>query len=429
MDISILQNHHPGFVCLSLPNGTGSLCPNNDAIKELYTQPGPIALELESSNPLLFGTRPIRFIKLEAAQTSGSYTHICASMAQLMRAQSEGESSSNKYMHDEQHNRTISLWKYHKPPNGRYVTPQPPTSTAISAYPFLIDQVDGFWTSHLTLELNQFTEMFILQSCPVCFEEFDVEHKPHTIPCGHVFCLPCLDTVSRTAWDSARCPICRAQFDPVSARAVIGTDQPKQETELWQSLKSYTKANVSAQHLLTLPLEEELGRMGASENIHVAVSAMRMLFQAKNTSFELEVKCQALSTDRELLSTRVTDLEARLRQLQGALTIKEGYRSQDEVRNRFGPTSARSIRESAHTTTLNSGINSSHTSGLLSSPNCAQEKLALHRRVRGACPRQWYCAVTRPSVQTSYLSMSESASSFFLAQTFIRTMAGFGARN
>ncbi|CAE6428976.1 unnamed protein product [Rhizoctonia solani] len=317
-------------------------------------------------------------------------------------------------------------------PNGRYVTPQPPTSTAISAYPFLIDQVDGFWTSHLTLELNQFTEMFILQSCPVCFEEFDVEHKPHTIPCGHVFCLPCLDTVSRTAWDSARCPICRAQFDPVSARAVIGTDQPKQETELWQSLKSYTKANVSAQHLLTLPLEEELGRMGASENIHVAVSAMRMLFQAKNTSFELEVKCQALSTDRELLSTRVTDLEARLRQLQGALTIntqnhsqpeigqaepygspelsypsipsedddprtlrtkptnREGYRSQDEVRNRFGPTSARSIRESAHTTTLNSGINSSHTSGLLSSPNCAQEK---------ACPGGVPTAVVLRSYQ------------------------------
>ncbi|CEL57139.1 hypothetical protein RSOLAG1IB_08371 [Rhizoctonia solani AG-1 IB] len=169
--------------------------------------------------------------------------------------------------------------------------------------------------------------MLILQSCPVCFEEFDASRKPHTITCGHVFCHPCLEAINQSGLESAKCPICRTRFNPDSARAVIGSDQPRQEAKLWESLKGYTKGNCRTEQLPCLPSKEELTRIGASEGICIAVDTMRMLLHAENSSFELEVKSQQLQVDRDILSRRVANLEYRLKQLQGALIINTSHNS------------------------------------------------------------------------------------------------------
>ncbi|KAJ7705548.1 hypothetical protein B0H17DRAFT_1299049 [Mycena rosella] len=70
-------------------------------------------------------------------------------------------------------------------------------------------------------------------ACDVCLEPFGVELKtPCSIPCGHVFCVSCLQHIART------CPLCRSPFEarhifklhldlePPTARSPSSTDQP-----------------------------------------------------------------------------------------------------------------------------------------------------------------------------------------------------------
>ncbi|RXW16616.1 hypothetical protein EST38_g9237 [Candolleomyces aberdarensis] len=46
--------------------------------------------------------------------------------------------------------------------------------------------------------------------CDVCIEPFGTDGKtPCSITCGHVFCMDCLDRITRSS-----CPICRGYFDP-----------------------------------------------------------------------------------------------------------------------------------------------------------------------------------------------------------------------
>ncbi|KAF8581856.1 hypothetical protein K439DRAFT_194459 [Ramaria rubella] len=53
--------------------------------------------------------------------------------------------------------------------------------------------------------------------CPVCIEPFNAEeHRPHCIPCGHLFCLPCLTRLPA-------CPVCRTPFHPADIRWLFPT--------------------------------------------------------------------------------------------------------------------------------------------------------------------------------------------------------------
>ncbi|KAK2556926.1 E3 ubiquitin-protein ligase RNF114, partial [Acropora cervicornis] len=47
-------------------------------------------------------------------------------------------------------------------------------------------------------------------SCPVCLEIFE---SPVSIPCGHTFCIDCLNS-SENASGKSRCPVCRTYFQP-----------------------------------------------------------------------------------------------------------------------------------------------------------------------------------------------------------------------
>ncbi|KZT25970.1 hypothetical protein NEOLEDRAFT_1133046 [Neolentinus lepideus HHB14362 ss-1] len=49
-----------------------------------------------------------------------------------------------------------------------------------------------------------------LSRCDVCLDEYSFatpQHTPHAIPCGHVFCKPCLGRLS-----PLMCPLCRKSF-------------------------------------------------------------------------------------------------------------------------------------------------------------------------------------------------------------------------
>ncbi|KAF5354013.1 hypothetical protein D9756_007052 [Leucocoprinus leucothites] len=59
-------------------------------------------------------------------------------------------------------------------------------------------------------------------ACDVCAEEYGPQCLPHSIPCGHVLCASCCNTIveKTTARLSPACPFCRESFTPDSVRLI-----------------------------------------------------------------------------------------------------------------------------------------------------------------------------------------------------------------
>ncbi|EIM83714.1 uncharacterized protein STEHIDRAFT_31538, partial [Stereum hirsutum FP-91666 SS1] len=59
--------------------------------------------------------------------------------------------------------------------------------------------------------------------CDVCADDFGPRNLPHSIPCGHVFCLKCCNTIIEKATPrtpSAVCPFCRETFTRETIRLI-----------------------------------------------------------------------------------------------------------------------------------------------------------------------------------------------------------------
>lgn len=86
--------------------------------------------------------------------------------------------------------------------------------------------------------------MFVLHPssrCDVCLETFSSEGDmvPFAIPCGHVFCKTCLDTVQ-----PPKCPMCRKNFDPTRMKKLHvdlpeGLDDPREADLLQRVITSF----------------------------------------------------------------------------------------------------------------------------------------------------------------------------------------------
>lgn len=61
-------------------------------------------------------------------------------------------------------------------------------------------------------------------TCDVCFVEYSDDNPPHCIPCGHVSCKSCLESMIATnhasggTSGSARCAFCRTLFEQAGVR-------------------------------------------------------------------------------------------------------------------------------------------------------------------------------------------------------------------
>jgi len=54
--------------------------------------------------------------------------------------------------------------------------------------------------------------MNISLSCAICMEAY-VEREPVALPCGHVFCLSCIQALRDTGSNIHNlCPICRKEY-------------------------------------------------------------------------------------------------------------------------------------------------------------------------------------------------------------------------
>ena len=65
--------------------------------------------------------------------------------------------------------------------------------------------------------------------CPQCLEELEYLQEPRVLPCSHIFCLPCLETLrtvevedSQPCGEEIHCTICRfVHFISISYYAPI----------------------------------------------------------------------------------------------------------------------------------------------------------------------------------------------------------------
>ncbi|KAG8737746.1 hypothetical protein FRC10_007881 [Ceratobasidium sp. 414] len=164
-----------------------------------------------------------------------------------------------------------------------------------------------------------FIIMFILQECSICFEDFDNERNPHTIPCGHVFCHPCLNSLIYTP----NCPNCRKSYSAESIRKVVCVQQEsvlaesEEETLMWQAIKSAVETPNEDEQRKSLVKHNSLesvreAGMSALQNLIIALDVLRMLVEAEQQIHGLKDEVGTAQAVEESLCDHISTLEAQL---------------------------------------------------------------------------------------------------------------------
>ncbi|CEL63586.1 hypothetical protein RSOLAG1IB_10874 [Rhizoctonia solani AG-1 IB] len=165
--------------------------------------------------------------------------------------------------------------------------------------------------------------MFVLQECSICFEDYDAERQPHSIPCGHVFCQPCLDSLVST---SPQCPNCRVSYASVSIRKVICTFQeqestnqtnvtPEAEALMWQAMQSAIESPNDLKQCKSITQnnpESDLLTAGMPKSIFTALNMMRLLVELDEKNGTLKDKLNTSWAVEESLRDQIFRLETKL---------------------------------------------------------------------------------------------------------------------
>ncbi|KAH7329752.1 hypothetical protein B0J17DRAFT_679547 [Rhizoctonia solani] len=162
--------------------------------------------------------------------------------------------------------------------------------------------------------------MFVLQECSICFEDYDAERQPHSIPCGHVFCQPCLESLIST---SPHCPNCRVSYASASIRKVICTLQEQessgQESEaeglMWQAIQSAIESPEDLKQRKSVVHNnphDALLAAGMSKNVLTALAMMELLVQAEEKNGSLKDRLNTSWAVEESLRDHISHLEAKL---------------------------------------------------------------------------------------------------------------------
>ncbi|KAG8723287.1 hypothetical protein FRC09_003941 [Ceratobasidium sp. 395] len=169
--------------------------------------------------------------------------------------------------------------------------------------------------------------MFVLQDCSICFEDFDNDRCPHSIPCGnlgHVFCRPCLESLT----SSPNCPNCRTTFTAESIRKVVCTQQDQNETSaaparaesegetlMWQAIQSAVETSNEYEQRKSLVRNnsaESVREAAMSANLIIALDVLRMLLETERRNHSLKDKVDTARAVEESLCDRISMLEAQL---------------------------------------------------------------------------------------------------------------------
>jgi len=67
--------------------------------------------------------------------------------------------------------------------------------------------------------LTALTSMQLDTKCPICYDHYGGEARPYVLPCGHVYCLDCLDRLSANG--SSACPMCTKRFGHIGIKPIF----------------------------------------------------------------------------------------------------------------------------------------------------------------------------------------------------------------
>ncbi|KAJ1300012.1 hypothetical protein OPQ81_011846 [Rhizoctonia solani] len=167
--------------------------------------------------------------------------------------------------------------------------------------------------------------MFVLQECSICFEDYDAERQPHSIPCGHVFCQPCLESLVST---SPQCPNCRVSYESNSIRKVICTlqeqgssnhtstaEDSEAETLMWQAIQSAIESPQDLKQRKSVVQnnpQDALLAAGMPKNVVTALEMMRLLVQVEENNSSLKDKLNTCWAVEESLRDQISRLETKL---------------------------------------------------------------------------------------------------------------------
>lgn len=175
--------------------------------------------------------------------------------------------------------------------------------------------------------------------CDVCLDAYTwqtIAQTPHAIPCGHIFCRPCLFALSPLI-----CPLCRKKFDPSKAkklhvdrpdtvdenrendllqRLAISAEAPEDqlqellnEVDVWLESRADDTCLVLRQARATLTKYIELKKSGptledALADIHTRYRDMTLAYDAEQS--KLKGDNVALIRANEVLKTELKELRA-----------------------------------------------------------------------------------------------------------------------
>ncbi|KAG8737740.1 hypothetical protein FRC10_007875 [Ceratobasidium sp. 414] len=132
--------------------------------------------------------------------------------------------------------------------------------------------------------------MFVLQECSICFEDFENERNPHSIPT-----------------QSIRKVVCTQQESPPV--------ESEEETLLWQAIKSAVETPNEDEQRKSLVKHnslESVREAGMSANLLIALAVLRMLVEAEQQIHALKDEADTAQAVEESLCDHISTLEAQL---------------------------------------------------------------------------------------------------------------------
>ncbi|EMD36450.1 hypothetical protein CERSUDRAFT_84613 [Gelatoporia subvermispora B] len=114
--------------------------------------------------------------------------------------------------------------------------------------------------------------------CDVCLERYDsTNHIPHSISCGHVFCLGCLQLLERH-----RCPLCRSSFEATDVRRLHVDGAPR-------NIADCTQAQLFLRHITKVVKEGAL-----ASDVRALIQDVRLWLQTQPSDEHSELRSSYL---------------------------------------------------------------------------------------------------------------------------------------
>ncbi|MED6251671.1 hypothetical protein ATANTOWER_001144 [Ataeniobius toweri] len=178
-------------------------------------------------------------------------------------------------------------------------------------------------------------------TCPICLQLFS---EPVSLPCGHMYCFPCLKTMEE-GLDQHSCPECQAEYQGTTA--LVKNDKMCRfvETYMTTAGKSFSPANppellhVTSKSRHNFAMDQSAGESQNYRGEHKANKGCEVGFASKNIPFNPVQEKISRKSKIEMnepkfkLASQITELHLKLEIAEGVLTKEKEWELQMTTSN------------------------------------------------------------------------------------------------